>query len=150
MVCARGRTVDVPEKLVFVHVAGIQFPLCNFVLIRVVVFQYLLSGKVHKEIKGAYLTWSGSRISTILRNPFYMKIPDEMWRHVKRDIYRALDDFSKERQRICRKRLRGLSWILSNLDRNAYLIIGNTGIFSATFLAGAITIAPKTNILRLF
>lgn len=71
LVCARGRTVDVPEKLVFVHVAGIQFPLCNFVLIRVVVFQYLLSGKVHKEIKGAYLTWSGSRISTILRNPFY-------------------------------------------------------------------------------
>lgn len=87
MVCARGRTVDVPEKLIFVHVAGIQFPLCNFVLIRVVVFQYLLSGKVHKEIKGAYLTWSGSRISTILCNPFYMKIPDEMWRQVKRDIY---------------------------------------------------------------
>lgn len=35
-----------------------------------------------------------------------LKIPDEMWRQVKRDIYRELDDFSEERQRICRKKLR--------------------------------------------
>ncbi|MDE7205485.1 MAG: hypothetical protein K2O91_27110 [Lachnospiraceae bacterium] len=37
---------------------------------------------------------------------YRLKIPDEMWRQVKRDIYRELEDFSEERQRICRKRLR--------------------------------------------
>lgn len=37
---------------------------------------------------------------------YRLKIPDEMWRQVKRDIYREIEDFSGERQRICRERLR--------------------------------------------
>ena len=37
---------------------------------------------------------------------YRLKIPDEMWRQVKRDIYREIEDFSGERQRICWERLR--------------------------------------------
>ena len=77
---AEVRLYDMPEKLVFVHITGVQLPMGKFVLTGVVIFHYFLSGEIHKGIKGVYLARSDAvDIDFNVRHVFLKgRVPDNL------------------------------------------------------------------------